>query len=211
MIPVKDILLSPKNFFESFCKQEDSLKAPIVIILILAVIASLTAVISASITGAFLPPEAEFMKPVISVITFAVTIIMTFILWVIFAAIFHGISALFKGTGSFNKTLAITSYGYIPQIISGLITSVLTYMHISSITVVPTTNPEQIQAYVEMISSGPMITAISVISIVFLLWSANIWLFGIKECRKISMRDAAITVGVPVILYILFILGTLLM
>jgi hypothetical protein len=49
----------------------------------------------------------------------------------------------------------------------------------------------------------------SLIAIVFLLWSANIWIFGVKHARRLSMRDAAICGAVPVVAYVLYITYTL--
>ncbi|MFA6333826.1 MAG: YIP1 family protein, partial [Methanoregula sp.] len=49
----------------------------------------------------------------------------------------------------------------------------------------------------------------SLIAIVFLLWSANIWICGLQQARKLSPRDAALCVGIPVIAYILYIIYTL--
>jgi hypothetical protein len=37
-----------------------------------------------------------------------------------------------------------------------------------------------------------------------MLWSAHIWIFGMKHARGLSPRDAAICVGVPVVLYVLY-------
>jgi hypothetical protein len=46
----------------------------------------------------------------------------------------------------------------------------------------------------------------TLITIVFLLWSANIWIFGIRHARKLSPRDAALCVGIPVVLYVIFLI-----
>jgi hypothetical protein len=43
-----------------------------------------------------------------------------------------------------------------------------------------------------------------IISMVFLLWSANIWIFGVQHARKLSPSDAALCAGIPVVLYILY-------
>ena len=37
----------------------------------------------------------------------------------------------------------------------------------------------------------------TIISIVFLLWSANIWIFGVKHSRQLTLRNAAICVAAP--------------
>jgi hypothetical protein len=54
-----------------------------------------------------------------------------------------------------------------------------------------------------------MTQIISVISIVFLLWSANIWIFGMKNARQLSERDSALCVGIPVVVYILYTIYTM--
>jgi hypothetical protein len=37
-----------------------------------------------------------------------------------------------------------------------------------------------------------------------MLWSANIWVFGLKHARTLSTRDAVITVAIPVLVYIAY-------
>ncbi len=54
-----------------------------------------------------------------------------------------------------------------------------------------------------------MTQIISVISIVFLLWSANIWISGMKNARQLSERDAALCVGIPVVIFILYTIFTM--
>jgi hypothetical protein len=38
----------------------------------------------------------------------------------------------------------------------------------------------------------------------FMLWSANIWVFGLKHARNLSTRNAVITVAIPVLAYIAY-------
>jgi hypothetical protein len=49
-----------------------------------------------------------------------------------------------------------------------------------------------------------LIQITSIISIVFLVLSANIWIFGLKYARTLSLRDAAICVGIPFAGYIIY-------
>ena len=46
------------------------------------------------------------------------------------------------------------------------------------------------------------------VTVIFLIWSANIWIFGMKHARELSVRDAAITVGIPVAAWIIYTLAT---
>ena len=56
---------------------------------------------------------------------------------------------------------------------------------------------------------GEMTQITSVISIVFLLWSANIWISGMKNARQTSERDSALCVGIPVVVFILYTIFTM--
>jgi hypothetical protein len=42
------------------------------------------------------------------------------------------------------------------------------------------------------------------ISALFLLWSANIWIFGVKQARNITLKQACITVAIPVGAFIIY-------
>ena len=44
----------------------------------------------------------------------------------------------------------------------------------------------------------------AVIAVIFLLWSANIWIYAIKYARNLSIKHAAITVLLPIIIYIIY-------
>ena len=61
-------------------------------------------------------------------------------------------------------------------------------------------NPELIE---QSILSNPMIQASTIIGIIFTLWSANIWIFGLMHSRNLSTKNAILTVGIPIGLYII--------
>jgi hypothetical protein len=65
---------------------------------------------------------------------------------------------------------------------------------------------EAVNALMHDPSMMEMTQIISVISIVFLLWSASIWISGLQHSRKLPVRDAALCVGIPVVLYILYLI-----
>ncbi len=37
-----------------------------------------------------------------------------------------------------------------------------------------------------------------------MLWSANIWVFGLKHARNLSTKNALITVAIPMAVYVLW-------
>jgi hypothetical protein len=74
-------------------------------------------------------------------------------------------------------------------------------------------DPQILQEAVKTLMHDPammeMTQIVSIISIVFLLWSANIWISGMRNARQLSERDSALCVGIPVVLYIIYIIYTM--
>ncbi|MDP3565214.1 MAG: YIP1 family protein, partial [Methanoregula sp.] len=90
----------------------------------------------------------------------------------------------------------IIALDYIPRI------------HVPQLSAAASQNPDLITEAVKALLHDPAMMELSqiamIISMVFLLWSANIWIFGMQHSRKLSPRDAALCVSIPVVLYILY-------
>jgi hypothetical protein len=203
-----DVLINPNKFFETRMEAAESLKVPALIVLISGLISGTGAYVMAGITiemlGNTLPPEALGMASTIGGISaFVGAVIVSLVIWVIFAAVFFGISLLLKGEGRFKRTLEFVGYGFIPMIVSGIIGAVLMYQFVSTTPIPHVTDPAQLADVItQWITKSPTIQLSSIISILFLLWSANIWIFGLKHARNLSIKNALITVAIPVIVYI---------
>lgn len=208
-----DLLINPNRFFQQALGEKEELKIPGLIVLAGAVLAAVVGYYMGSVSAGMLDSAMAGMGAIILIGVVIAAFVMTFVVWVIWAGVFFLVSKVFKGTGSFKRCLEVVGYGYVPQVIGSVITVIAAMEYIPNV-VVPTltssamTNPQQIQAATTALTNDPAMmefTQISaVISIVFLLWSANAWIFGIKQARNISMRDAAITVGIPVILLVIY-------
>ncbi|MDD3406485.1 MAG: Yip1 family protein [Methanomicrobium sp.] len=204
MKSIKDLLISPGDFFERLCSEPESLKAPVLIIFIAGIVSAVSALIALSATSALIPAEMASLGIIISAFTFVFTIVFTFVVWVVLAGLFHIISSYLNGTGSFTRSLEVTAYGMIPQIIGAVISAVLIYMHLSSVSIGQVTSLAEAEALTAALSTGPLMTAGVIVSIIFILWSANIWIFGFMKCRQMEAKKAAIAVGIPTVLLILF-------
>jgi hypothetical protein len=137
----------------------------------------------------------------------------TFIFWLVASGIFYVISSLLKGQGSFTRVLEVVGYGYLPQIAGSTLTLIAAALYIPRITVPALSkaaleDPAMIEQVTKAFMHDPAMMELTqittLVSIVFMLWSAHIWIFGIKHARGLSMRNAAICVGVPIVLYILY-------
>ncbi|MBE0516768.1 MAG: YIP1 family protein [Methanophagales archaeon] len=205
-----DVLINPNKFFEARMKGAESLKIPLLIVLISGMISGIAAFLMTGITLEMLretlPPEALGLASTIGGISaFVAAVIGSLLIWVVFAALFFGISALLKGEGTFKRTLEFVGYGYIPMIIGGLISAVLLYNFISTAQIPHVTDPTEIaEVITQWMTKNPMVQLSSIISILFMLWSANIWVFGLRHARNLSTKNALITVGILVAVYILY-------
>jgi len=205
-----EVLTNPDKFFETRKKGEESLKLPVFIVLISGIIGGISAFLSSSIMmeamAKTLPPEAQGFMSFMPIGSAIGAVIASFIAWLIIAAVFFGISCIFKGEGKFKRTLEFVGYGYIPTIIGGLISAVLVYNFVTTVQIPPITitDPTEIQEVITPLMKSPMLMLSSAVGILFMLWSANIWVFGLKHARNLSTRNALITVAIPVAAYILY-------
>lgn len=207
------VLLNPGRFFEERMKNEPGLKTPALIVLIIGLISAASAALAVNMTIALLPEEAQAFGMLGIAFAAVGAIIMWFLMWGVFGVVFYLISMLFKGEGSLALTLEVTGYGFLPQVFGGIIGTIFSYQVMSNLTIPTIRNPEEIAKVAESLASqvaaDPLTLVAGLVGIIFLVWSANIWIFGMKHARNLSMRDAALTVGIPVGLYIIYTLITL--
>jgi hypothetical protein len=199
----KDVLLNPELFFREKKAEEVSLRVPALIVLVWGILGAIGAFISVGPVIQLLPSEAASFSPIVGVIAAVSALIVSFIMWAAWAVVFFLVSLVFKGTGEFKRVLEFVAYGFIPQIIGSFIAIPLMYSYLSGVSLPPVSDPALIQEVIQEVMTAPMMLLAIGIGLLFLLWSANIWIFGMKEARNLSSRDALITVGVPVGLYLL--------
>lgn len=193
-----EVLTNPNGFFHKKINDEVEMKTPLMIMAVLAVISAISSVIVIQKTMELLPPEVSQYASIGIIFGVIGAIIGTFIMWIIYTGAFYLISMVLGGEGDFRRLLEFTSYGFIPNIASGLIS---TYYTVNLFDKMDFSNPELLQ---ETIMADPSMKIATVIGFVFLLWSANIWVFAISYARNISVKNAAIAVGLPILLYMLY-------
>ena len=203
-----ELLTNPNKFFEAKMGEEVSLKLPALIVLIIGIISGIGAYfmgrLTAEMLSGTLPPEAQAFLSFIPISTAITAVIVSFIIWVVFAAIFYLISCIFKGEGKFKRTLEFVGYGYIPMIFSGIIGAIFIYYIVSTAQIPVVTDPTMIGKALEPLMKSPMMQLSYAISILFMLWSANIWVFGLKHARNLTTKNALICVAIPMAVYVLW-------
>ncbi len=200
-----EVLTNPGEFFESKMKKEADFKPPVMIIGIMAIISAISAYIVAGTIVGSLPSDAASFAQIGMIIGAIFAIIVVFIMWAIYSGIFYLLSMIFGGQGNFKRVLEFVAYGFLPSILGSVISLILTSKAYSSFDF-SITDPELLQ---KTMLSDPYIMASSVIGILLTLWSANIWVFAMIHARNLTVKNALITVGIPMGLYVIYMAYTL--
>lgn len=123
-------------------------------------------------------------------------------LWVFLSAIFHVMSALYNGEGSFRSTIVRTGIGFLPIAGSGLVNAGAIVVATRGVTFPD--SPEQLGPFVQQLTTGPLFTATDLLGVGFAFWSAWIWIAGLQTARNISRGAAQKIVAVPVSVWIVW-------
>ena len=211
MLP--DLLLRPDIFFSERIQEPGDLKIPAIIVITGAIIAAVGSyLLSGLYEGLYTAAAGEGMSSLLGIFG-VVSGFFAFILiwWVIFSGIFYLLSMAFSGTGTFRRTLEFAGYGLVPVIIGSVISVLLSFYYLPMIEVPVISNiqdPAAVQRFMSAIVEDPAFrefTQLSgIISTIFLIWSANLWIFGIKHARGLSFRNAIIVVLVPVVIFAIY-------
>lgn len=124
--------------------------------------------------------------------------------WLLVAGLFFLISWALDGDGRFRDTFLLVGWGFVPLVFAFVAQAVATYLVLPAITVPQTA--EGTAVMYEQLRTDPIFSFATFLQVPFLLWSGLIWLFAVKHARDLTTREAAITVGVPVALWIAFVL-----
>jgi hypothetical protein len=158
-------------------------------------------------------PVLQGMGPLIAVVAAVAAFFGAFVAWVVWAGVLYLLSKIFGGTGSFSRCLEVVGYGYVPQVIGALVTMCAAFIYLPKVIVPHLTSaavgdPQMIRDATTALMHDPAMVAFTeiatLVSVIFLLWSATIWIFGLKQARNLSLKHAALCVCVPVILFVIF-------
>ncbi len=205
----QELLLTPDRFFRERAKEPIYLLPPALLIGILGLINAGSATLVTQLTVQILPAEAQQFAGIALGFAAAGGFVGSFLFWLAVSILLFAISAVFKGSGTLRRTIEFTGYGLLPQIFGGLVNLYFMYDVVNSVKIPQVTDPMLIQQALQGLMSHPSFQMATIVGVLFLLWSANLWIFGLKHARGISTRDATISVLIPVGIYILYMLFNL--
>lgn len=201
---MKTLFFNPNLFFSEKLKKEVSFKNPVLIILVISLIALLSSFLVMNKIKESLPSDVNSFMYIMIIGGAIGAVLSTFLSWVIFTGIFYLISSVFHAEGSFKRTLEFVSYGFVPQIFSGIVGLFILYTILSSLNASLQSPQFFAESVKQTMLNNPLSLTSQVFGILCFLLSANIWVFALMNARNMSAKNAVITVGVPVGLYLIF-------
>lgn len=199
-----DVLTDPNGFFKKRMNEGTQWKDPLIIMILMVIVGAITTYTTMlSTLQSFVSTDifGNVGKIIMAILVIFGSIIGVAFSWLLYTAMFYVISIVFNGEGDFKKLMNFVAYGFIPNIVSSIIAAYYTRRVFSNIDFSSITDPQAVQ---DMIFADPSMKIAAALGIIFTLWSANIWIFGLKYARNLSLKKSIITVGIPIGLSLLY-------
>lgn len=214
MSPDTTVLTDPRTFFRERA-DDPSLKGPALVVTAIGVLTAFALVFQyRTFVQLFegIEGTSDTVIQVILAVTFLTTLVSPFVIWLLYAGVFHAISVVFDGDGEFSDTLALVGWGFVPSVLNGLASVVLEFyrFEIRGVDVPSDLNPESMGEFTAQIQEGPVVVLSALLAIAFTLWSAYLWTLAMEYARDLSTRNAVLTIALPVLVGIGFSLRQLL-
>ena len=140
---LRTILIHPDAFFQDALTEKEDLKIPGMIVLVLGIVSAVYAYLIGGLTGKMLAGILPGMESIVAISTVLGAFFGVFLFWVIWTTVFHLISSIFKGKGSFKRSLEFVGYGYLPQIIGVFLTIIVALQYLPHVVVPQITSSAQ--------------------------------------------------------------------
>jgi hypothetical protein len=208
---LNNLLFDPNSFFREKSRNNVDFKYPVLITLVIAIIAMVSSFLVMNMFRGLLPSDMNSYMSATAILFGTIGgLIGAFLNWFILAGILYSISYVFNSKGSFKRTLEFIGYGFVPITFSSLINAVVMYKLTASVDFSSQDSQFITRGIQQMFSNNPLFYTSQIIGILCLLLSAYIWVFALLYARNMSIKNATLTVSIPVGLYIVYQLYSLL-
>lgn len=199
-----DVFYKPDRFFEGVGRD---VSRPIAVMALVGVAATLAQVLPATHMTSQLA-RSSAVRTVGMAFAGFLGFVMPFVIWGLVAGAGHVLSINWGGTGRFKETAAYTAWGFVPLIPGYALVAVFRYLAVQQVD--PPTSVDGLRLASQEVTRIPLYRVGAVVLVVLLLWSAFIWAVGVKEARGVTLRQAAVSIGVPVLIVLAYQLSKLL-
>lgn len=207
---MKSLLTDPDRFFADESEDPDLL-FPAIIVVAAGLLAALSQLPMLEYVDQSLTGTAAGASSFLYIVTLASAVVGPIIIWPVVTAFFYGVATIaFDGEGSFADMLGLAGWGYVPAVLSGLLSVFGYYWVFSNRSPQSISDPQMVQPFMQDLLTIPVIRALTAVGVLFTLWQGVIWAYAIKQGLDVSLREGAITAALPVVATVLLSLNSLL-
>jgi len=197
---IRTLIVDPSSFFEER-PYGMNLKFPILLVGIVAILDIIRALVLMRPLFRTLSVSGSSFVYVPLVMAIIATLLTPFAVWLLYSGAFHAIATVvFDASGELRRTVKRVGWGFVPRVFGQSVVLGFVYWELR-----PIRRPESVSsvgAYLTEIANSQALTVGSILSLVFVVWSAFIWLFAIKHEYDISLMTANFIVGPPIVIEI---------
>lgn len=203
---ITTLLAKPGTFFDRRTG-DVSVWGPLLTVAAVAIVGVLGAVAALAVQYVRLPAAIGPAILVGGVFAILLRAVVPVVVWLVYAAFFLGITALFGGEGEPREIILLAGWGMAPRAIG---VAVLSAGAIAAnlLTPVPA-GVESLQAYSQQLQQHPANLASPLVQLLTFIWSGFIWVHAVERARHVTRRQATVAVGVPLAIEVLVSLGLL--
>lgn len=200
---ITGLITNPDKTMEDVAK-EPRIEEAAVVIAIYAVLSAIFAyVMQTHVTYIYTDANMPDMSGLMSIVTVIGGLIVPFITWVIIAVVLYLFSMVFGGEGKFTSVLTAVGLSAFVKIFAIAIGIVLLTQAPHVTVEISSSNPFSSVGAMADFYKNTWVMLGSLVTLAGLLWSSYIGMFAIKHTEKLTLKNAAIVVGVPLALYII--------
>ena len=197
-----ELIYNPNKFFSDVKKESIGFLPSLAFVLTSAILSTVTAAASADVyakaavrlvisQGA--PAEqAQMVYTITYYSTIISPFIVTFVMWLVFSAILHVISAIFGGKGNFSGTLKFIGFCFLPSII---------LLPINFKIAMDTAAIISAEGFQGLANESIKVAGAS-LSTISIFWQLVLWAFALMHARELDTRRAFITAAIPAVIYL---------
>jgi hypothetical protein len=193
---VRDLILRPDAFFRTASEGPDTLFAPFLWLFTASIMLSV---------GMMAAVDLHFFTSGIANVIFLTLLALvlmtlsTVLAWIASSGVVYLLSRLLGGAGPFRKTLQNTGYALAPGLVLYGLVLLLGTLALAAlqVPVVPFGTPSPGNQLLSLIGRAGVLIAS--------LWVFVLMSYGVRHARNISFRQAAVSAGVPVLLFLVFV------
>ena len=152
------------------------------------------------------------LQSIMTIVTLVFGLIAPFITWLIISGVLHLFSMAFGGSGKFYPPI-VTGIGYSDIVkIFAVIIAIVLLTQTPVITVeISSSNLSSVSSMTKELYSNPFYILSQLVVLLGLLWSSYLGALAIKEGEKLTMTQAIMVVGIPLVLYVAVSYGSMLL